>query len=125
MDYRPAGAQGGASAGAQPFKDVARARTQEAERARDRLAELKKTKPRDEAAISDIDARVAALLKEAREATNKADDIENAVYDLKAVNPHRKVEIDRRTPTELLDLIEAKGREVAEALQNLRRLTSP
>lgn len=68
---------------------------------------------------------MAGLLKEAREATNKADDIENAVYDLKAVNPHRKVEADRRTPTELLDLIEAKGREVAEALTNLRRLTNP
>ena len=36
---------------------------------------------------------VRDLLKQAREATTKADDIENAVYDLKAVNPHRKSEI--------------------------------
>ena len=33
--------------------------------------------------------------------------------DLKAVNPNRRTEVDRRTPAELLDLIDAKGREVA------------
>ena len=68
--------------------------------------------------------KVAGLLKEAREATSKAESIENAVYDFKAVNPHRKAEVDRRTPAELLDMIEAKGREVAEALVTLRALTS-
>jgi type I restriction-modification system DNA methylase subunit len=62
--------------------------------------------------------------KEAREATNKADGIESAVYDLKAVNPNRKTDGDRRTPAELLDLIEAKGRDVAEALAALRNLTN-
>jgi type I restriction enzyme M protein len=39
---------------------------------------------------------------------------------LKAVNPNAKVDEDQRTPDELLDLIEAKGREVAEALKKLR-----
>jgi len=39
---------------------------------------------------------------------------------LKAVNPHAKVEEDTRTPEDLLDLIEAKGREVMEALTVLR-----
>jgi type I restriction enzyme M protein len=43
------------------------------------------------------------------------------VYDLKAVNPHRKSVLDTRTPEELLDLIEAKGREIAEAIAQLRR----
>ena len=64
------------------------------------------------------------LLKEARQATNKAEGIESAVYDLKVVNPHRKAEVDQRTPAELLDLVEAKGREVAEALAALRALTT-
>ena len=41
-------------------------------------------------------------------------------FDLKAVNPHAKSTEDTRTPEELLDLIEAKGREVAEALAALR-----
>jgi type I restriction enzyme M protein len=41
-------------------------------------------------------------------------------YDLKAVNPHARVVEDTRTPEELLDLIEAKGREVSVALETLR-----
>jgi hypothetical protein len=49
---------------------------------------------------------------------------ENAVCDLKAVNPHRKPEVDRRTPAELFDLVEAKGVEIASALKALRALTS-
>ncbi len=54
--------------------------------------------------------------------TVSRDEIEKKGYDLKAVNPHVKVQEDTRTPEELLDLIEAKGREVAEALAELRRL---
>jgi len=49
------------------------------------------------------------------------EEIEARNYDLKAVNPNAKKEEDLRTPEELLDLIEAKGREVAEALAELRR----
>ena len=47
--------------------------------------------------------------------------IEAKNYDLKAVNPHARSAADTRTPAELLDLIEAKGREVAAALAELRR----
>lgn len=48
-------------------------------------------------------------------------EIEERGYDLKAVNPNRKVEVDERKPEEILDTIEAKGREVAQALAVLRR----
>ncbi len=48
-------------------------------------------------------------------------EIEDAVYDLKTVNPLRKPEIDERTPEQLFDIIEAKGKEIAEALATLRR----
>jgi type I restriction enzyme M protein len=48
-------------------------------------------------------------------------DIEARSFDLKAVNPNARNDEDTRTPEELLDLIEAKGREVAEALAVLRR----
>jgi type I restriction enzyme M protein len=47
--------------------------------------------------------------------------IEANGFDLKAVNPNAKNDEDTRTPEELLDLIEAKGREIAEALAALRR----
>ncbi|MBU4371080.1 MAG: virulence RhuM family protein [Proteobacteria bacterium] len=49
-----------------------------------------------------------------------AREIEDAVYDLKAVNPNKKPNVDTRTPEELMNIIEAKGKEVAAALANLR-----
>lgn len=60
--------------------------------------------------------------RQSREAAAKAQAIEDAVYDLKAVNPHKTAEVDTRTPVELLDLIESKGREVAEARAALRAM---
>jgi type I restriction enzyme M protein len=48
--------------------------------------------------------------------------IEEKNYDLKAVNPNRKADQDTRTPAELLDLIEEKGKVVADAVAKLRRL---
>jgi type I restriction enzyme M protein len=51
------------------------------------------------------------------------EDIEAKNYDLKAVNPNAVSKEDTRTPEELLDIIEAKGREVSEALASLRALS--
>lgn len=50
------------------------------------------------------------------------DAIEASNYDLKAVNPHRVVEEDTRTPEELLDEIERQQQIIAEAIAELRRL---
>ncbi|HEX8000879.1 MAG TPA: hypothetical protein VF528_21030 [Pyrinomonadaceae bacterium] len=49
---------------------------------------------------------------EAQEFRIKAQSIEGAVYDLKAVNPNVKSTENKHTPEHLLDLIDAKGREV-------------
>jgi type I restriction enzyme M protein len=49
--------------------------------------------------------------------------IEAKGYDLKAVNPFAKKDEDLRTPEEMLDIIEAKGRDVAEAVAALRALS--
>jgi type I restriction enzyme M protein len=49
------------------------------------------------------------------------EEIEARNYDLKAVNPNAKADEDLRKPDELLDLIEAKGKEVSEALAKLRQ----
>jgi type I restriction enzyme M protein len=43
---------------------------------------------------------------------------------INAVNPHARNDGDIRTPEELMDLIEAKGKEVAEAIVTLRGLTT-
>ncbi|MFZ1681570.1 MAG: hypothetical protein WAT70_11190 [Rhizobiaceae bacterium] len=60
------------------------------------------------------------MIKEANALTAKATGIENAVYDLKAVNPEKTSDTDTRTPEELLDIIAAKGREIEAALALLR-----
>ena len=56
----------------------------------------------------------------ARSWTVTREQIEAKNYDLKAVNPNAKSDGDNRTPGELLEIIDAKGREVAEALSVLR-----
>jgi len=62
--------------------------------------------------------------REAREALAKAEVVENAAYDLKAVNPNRVTTEDRRTPTDLLKEIEMRGQEADAALGQLRALLS-
>jgi len=54
--------------------------------------------------------------------TVSRDEIEAHKFDLKAVNPNAKSTEDTRTPEELLDIIEAQGREVDAAIAELRRL---
>lgn len=53
-------------------------------------------------------------------------EIKDHNYDLKALNPNRSDTADLRTPPELLDEIESHGRELEEALADLRQaLQSP
>jgi type I restriction enzyme M protein len=54
--------------------------------------------------------------------TVSRDAIEASNYDLKAVNPHRVVEEDTRTPDELLDEIERQQQIIAEAIRELRSM---
>ncbi|MBF6604843.1 MAG: N-6 DNA methylase [Chloroflexi bacterium] len=54
--------------------------------------------------------------------TLSREEIERRGYDLKAVNPNARTEVDTRTPEELLDIIEARGREVDAAIAELRSL---
>jgi type I restriction enzyme M protein len=103
----------------QPYRDEAIKKKQQAAQWNDRLKELKKAK--NKAAIEDAEAKIKALSKEARDAENKATEIENAVYDLKAVNPNRKSVVDTRTPEQLLDIIEQKGKEITDILALLRK----
>lgn len=55
----------------------------------ERLKELKKGKQRDEAAVAEAEAGVKGVSREAKELFAKAKEIEDAVYDLKAVNPNK------------------------------------
>jgi type I restriction enzyme M protein len=44
------------------------------------------------------------------------------VFDLKAVNPTAVVDVDTRTPQQIIENIEAQGRIVADALARLNSL---
>src|ERR1051325_9246004 len=106
---------------AEPLREKAQPLTAQVTELRAQIKELKKQNTPDaQAKIEELTITVSTLEAEARELNNKAQAIEDAVYDLKAVNPNAKSVEDTRTPDELLDFIEAKGREVAEALAVLR-----
>ena len=49
-----------------------------------------------------------------------AEELKAKNYDLKAINPNRKQEVDTRTPKELLSVIEAQGKEISSALAALK-----
>ena len=110
------------AADAKPLRQTEADKKAEAGLVKDRLATLKKADSPDDEAIKAAEAEYAQLGREAREAGNKAQAIEDAVYDLKAVNPNKKPDVDTRTPAQLLDLIEKKGREVAKAIAMLRAM---
>lgn len=105
---------------ARPFKEQSTAKSQQAAHWSQRIADLKKAIPRDDQAIEEAEGKVKELTRESRDLAAKAKEIEDAVYDLKAVNPHKKPNVDTRTPEELMNIIEAKGKEVADALAALR-----
>ncbi len=110
---------------ARPIKEQARTKSQQAAQWSQRLAELKKAKRRDDQAIEEAQAKFAELTRESRDLAAKAKEIEDAVYDLKAVNPHKKQIVDERTPEQLLNIIEAKGQEIGAALDVLRVSQNP
>jgi type I restriction enzyme M protein len=110
---------------ARPLKERATAKSQQAAQWSQRVADLKKARPHDDRAIEEAEAKVKELTRDSRDLAAKAKEMEDAVYDLKAVNPHKKPNMDTRTPEELMNIIEAKGKEVAEALAALRRTRNP
>ncbi len=103
-----------------PFKEQAATKTDQATECSDHLKALKQGKPPNEEAIEQAEATLKKLTREARELTAKAKAIEDAVYDLKAVNPNKKQDVDAREPEELVAVIEERGREIAAALARLK-----
>jgi len=84
------------------------------------LMHATQARPLDSQAIEEAQGKVKELMRESREMAAKAKEIEDAVYDLKAVNPHKRAVVDTRTPEEPMKIIEAQGQEIADALSALR-----
>lgn len=88
----------------------------------DKLKELRKAGKQD-AKLKALEERFREVLATAREARDKAENIENAAHDLKAVNPNRAGTTDKRKPAGLMEFIAAKGKEADQALSQLAALT--
>jgi len=113
--------QQGALEQARPLREKATALFAQAKTGEDEWRAARKSNY-GEARLAAAEAKWRAAEREAREALSQAQGIEEAIYDLKAVNPNRTSEEDTRTPKELLEFIEAKGREADAALAKLRGL---
>jgi len=110
-----------AKAEMQPYLDhVARIKEQVVT-LKEKLKALKKDKGNPKA-IEALEGQIRDQEKEAREAQSKADSIDAAVFDLKAVNPNTVVRMDSRTPAEVIENIEAQGKIVSAALARLKAL---
>ena len=88
---------------------------------KEQLKRLKKDKASDAEQFA-VTTRIQEKEKAARELETRAADIDAAVFDLKAVNPTAVVDVDTRTPRQIIENIEAQGRIVADALARLNAL---
>ena len=120
-----------ASAAAPPFRREAEVQCEHALAWREpakveRKAQRKAQAQREGKREAKRQAKLEALMLKAvdaerlaRDASAKAQGIEDAMYDLKAVNPAVRDTGDRRTSAQLLDATQIKGREVDEASSRL------
>ena len=88
---------------------------------KEELKALKATEPKS-ARIAELETQIREQDKAAREAQAKANAIDAAVFDLKAVNPNAVVKTDDRTPLQVIQSIEEQATIVSKALLTLRGL---
>jgi type I restriction enzyme M protein len=91
--------------------------------AKDRLVALRKRNA-DALELDMCRAEIATAEKAARDAQARADAIDAAVYDLKAVNPRAVLDTDNRTPVQIIESIEAHGQTITNALSRLKETMS-
>ncbi len=111
-----------AKAQSDPLRTKADGLEEQAKTVRERLKVERARMNPDSKIVVELQVSLKALEVESRDSRSKAQSIDDAVYDLKAVNPNTKATIDDRTPADLLEIIEAKGLEVARALAALRAM---
>jgi type I restriction enzyme M protein len=88
---------------------------------KEQLKRLKKDKATD-AELLALTTQILEKEKAARDLEKQAADIDAAVFDLKAVNPTAVIDVDTRTPQQIIGNIEVQGRIVADALARLNSL---
>lgn len=86
----------------------------------EQLDQIKKARAKPEK-LEEAKKLITACEREIREIESKAQTLEDAAFDLKAVNPNAKSTEDSRSSAELMEMVERKGREVLELLAQLRQ----
>ena len=107
---------------ARPYRERAAQLFSQAKSLEDDLKEKRKQKKATEETLAALEDKWKSVLRDARENESKAQTIEDAVYDLKAVNPNKTDDSDKQTPIQLLDVIEAKNHEANAAIARLQAL---
>lgn len=105
----------------QPYLDEAAKLKADAVTFKDKLKALKKLTA-DKEEIEKFELQIKETEKAARDAQAKADEIDAAVFDLKAVNPNVVTKVDNRTPELIISNIEAQGHIVTNAMARLMAL---
>lgn len=106
----------------EPFKLKVKQLENEAYELREKGKQLKLQSPQNKEEIKGLLDKIATVEAEAKENKAKAESIENAIYDIKAVNPNAQDLSDKRTPRELIDFINDKSKEVETALARLAEI---
>lgn len=88
---------------------------------KEQLKRLKKDKA-SHAELLALTTEIQEKEKAVRDLETKAADIDAAVFDLKAVNPTAVVDVDTRTPRQIISNIEEQGRVISNALTRLAAL---
>jgi type I restriction enzyme M protein len=88
---------------------------------KEKLKAIKAANPKDKK-VEALEIEIGELEKAGREARAKADAIDAAVFDLKAVNPNAVVKIDTRTSEEVIASIADQSKIMEQALEALRTL---
>lgn len=107
----------------QPLLDEAAQIKAEVVDLKEQLKRLKKDKA-SEAEQQALNSQIQEKDKAVRDLESKAAGIDAAVFDLKAVNPTAVVDVDTRTPPQIIENIEKQERIVTNALAGLKKLMS-
>lgn len=83
---------------------------------------MKKAGQEDTEQYQALDETIKELDKEVRELLAKAKAIDDAVYNIKATNPNAPDRSDKRTPEELMAIIEESQKEILAGLEALRMI---
>jgi type I restriction enzyme M protein len=105
----------------QPYKERVTELREENIPLKEQLKVFKKDK-KDKEEIEALEEKIVSIEKEIKKQEAIISDIDAKVFDLKAVNPNAVVKVDTRTTLEVIENIETQSKIVEEAMSRLKLL---